>query len=103
MTRIMKTAPYRATVICDSKGRILVAMATISQARPDEVDDQRPIPSAAGLMSSPGTKLYEIDIPAALVSPNGSMHALMEGYRLQVARGARAKPQLVARRVKKIK
>lgn len=101
MTRTMKTAPCRATVICDMRGRILVAMATISNARQDEVNDQRPMPSEVGLKSGPGTKLHEIEIPAALVSPNGSMHALMEGYRVQVTRGALAKPQIIARRVKK--
>lgn len=97
----MKTVPYRATVICDLKGRILVAMAMISNTRQDEVNAQRAMPSEVGLKSGPGTKLHEIEIPAALISPNGSMHALVEGYRIQVGRGGNGKPQLVTRRVKK--
>ena len=100
MKRSMKTPPCRATIICDARGRILGAMATmVVTSRTKAAGAQRSGPGQAGLQSVPGTTMYELDIPAILLAENGSLHALVDGYRVRVARGA--KPELVARRVGK--
>ena len=101
MRRTVKTVPMRATVICDARGRILVAMATVANAGQENSNDQRPNPGLAGLKAGRGTKIYEIEVPAAVVGRDGAMPALIDDFTVKAARGGRGPAQLIARRGKR--
>ncbi len=102
MKRTKAPAPLRASVICDARGRILVAMATLALS-PAKASgrDQRGRPGRAGLKAGRGTTVHEIEVPADLIADDGGLQALVSGYTVRKARGARGAVQLVARRAER--
>lgn len=89
----------RTMILCDTRGRIIAAMPNMLAPRSSSKDTP-PLPGAAGIITTKGTYLYEINVPKDLLSVvNGSMSKLVEDYVIRTARRTHGDPQLIKRRV----